>query len=55
MTQKLYRVVEVTWGRDGRVEKDIGCQWKAEQAAKAEMRELAKKHSVHQYGIQKQK
>ena len=55
MAEKLYRVVEATWEGGKRVEKDIGCQWKKEAAAKAEMKELARLHSLQQYSIQKQK
>lgn len=54
MAQKLYRVVEVSWKGGERVEKDIGCHWKPEQAAKSELRDWAKK-SARTYGIQKQK
>jgi hypothetical protein len=54
MTQKLYRVVEASWQAGKRVEKDIGCAWKPEQAAKAEMRALQQKSTVRKFSVQSQ-
>lgn len=52
---KRYRVVETRWVGSERVEKDIGCQWKTERLAKAELKELQLKSTVRQYSIQKEK
>jgi len=50
---KLYRVVEARWVRgDGRVETDIGCEWKPVAKAKDEMRELSRKHAGRTFSIQ---
>lgn len=52
---KQYRVVETTWKGGERVEKDIGCEWKPEAAAKAEMKVLQQKNPRTLYSLQKQK
>ncbi len=44
MAQQLYRVVETMWVGGDRVEKDIGCEWKAEARAKDELRGLTERH-----------
>ena len=51
---KRYRVVTTTRTKDGRVETDIGCEWKYEKLAKAEMKALALKHSNVLYSLQKE-
>lgn len=42
MAQKLYRVVETVWKANGRESVDVGCEWKPERAARAEMKALAR-------------
>ncbi len=54
MSQQRYKVVETTWGKSGRVEKDIGSTWKPEKAAKDELRALQLKHSGRLFSLKKE-
>ena len=53
MAQQMYRVVETSWKANGRVESDIGCEWKPEKKAKDELRVLTQAHPGRQYSLQK--
>lgn len=52
-SQKQYRVVESSWLGSGRIEIDIGCEWKPEKKAKEELRELTLKHPGKTFSLQK--
>ncbi|CAB3754189.1 hypothetical protein [Paraburkholderia humisilvae] len=54
MTQKLYRVVETVWKKEGRVAIDIGSTWKPEKAAREEMQRLTAKAATKLYSLERQ-
>jgi len=53
MANKQYKVVKVIWEKGERVEIDINCEWKSEQQARKEMRELSLKNTGTSYSITK--
>ena len=53
MSNKQYKVVKVIWEEGERVEIDINCDWKSEQQARKEMRELSLKNTGTSYSITK--
>lgn len=53
MAQQMYRVVEAVFEGRSRIERDIGCTWKPEKAAKAELKTMQLKAPKKLLSIQK--
>ncbi|MGF6281874.1 hypothetical protein ABH908_000093 [Pseudomonas frederiksbergensis] len=51
--QQMYRVVETSIVGSERVERDIGSEWKAERAAKDELRKLKQQNNTRWLSLQK--
>lgn len=53
MSHNNYRVVESSYEGSGQIQRDIGCEWKTEKAAKDELRAMKLKQPNLWFSIQK--
>lgn len=53
MSQKNYRVVESSYEGSGQIQRDIGCEWRTERAAKEELKAMKLKQPNLWLSIQK--
>ncbi len=53
MSQRNYRVVESSYEGSGQIQRDIGCEWKTERAAKEELKAMKLKQPDRWLSIQK--